>query len=297
MKKLFLITLFLIGQQTLNAQTYLPIPTDTATYRYRIYDYDYVSHIIDYILFFNGQDTVIGGTTYQRIMTRNFTQIVPSGGGADVISETASSGDIYYGAIRQAGNKVYTNFYGTEKLILDFTAGTGDSIPDYVGKVLITYIDTIQLNDGINRRRYHTTDTGYYIVEGVGTNRGLLPDLDDGRGEVVFYCFNSPTTNFTPDTTLPCTEIYALGSTEGVYNTKAPLQIQTYPNPAYDILHIDGLNTRATYIINDITGRQLATGALQQGSNSVSVTGLPQGIYILSVRCATQTVQIKVVKQ
>ena len=73
--------------------------------------------------------------------------------------------------------------------------------------------------------------------------------------------------------------------------------INTYPDPATDVLHIDGVSASVTYIIYDATGRQITTGTLRQGNNTIKISTLAQGMYILSLQGNGTTSKQKVVKQ
>ena len=64
-------------------------------------------------------------------------------------------------------------------------------------------------------------------------------------------------------------------------------QVTVWPNPASDIIHINntvangGASSKA--IIYDISGRIVFQGGLQAGGNSIEVSALPRGTYVLTV--------------
>lgn len=60
---------------------------------------------------------------------------------------------------------------------------------------------------------------------------------------------------------------------------RAPVTIA--PNPANDLVRVQGIEGRAAYSILDATGRTAAAGSLVNGT--LSVAGLPNGAYVLTV--------------
>jgi hypothetical protein len=56
--------------------------------------------------------------------------------------------------------------------------------------------------------------------------------------------------------------------------------LNLHPNPASTILRFDSPAPTA-YTVIDAVGRTVMQGQSQQGQNTLSVDGLPQGIYIL----------------
>ena len=56
-----------------------------------------------------------------------------------------------------------------------------------------------------------------------------------------------------------------------------------YPNPAYDILNIDGVATSTNYAMFNIFGIIEQSGKLKTGSNSINIQSLPPGMYLLEL--------------
>ena len=80
--------------------------------------------------------------------------------------------------------------------------------------------------------------------------------------------------------------------------TELPVQqgeVRVFPNPAKDILHVqlpDGASV-ANIVITDLPGRTLLRAEISSLNSSVSVAGIPAGVYILSVKAAGQTTRTK----
>ena len=90
-------------------------------------------------------------------------------------------------------------------------------------------------------------------------------------------------------------EDLTLGTEEGTDNSKVTL----YPNPAMDVVRIEGVTlTGAQIQIVDITGKQISNELFTINNNSINVSNLPTGIYHLTVRgTETYPVQTKFIKQ
>jgi sugar lactone lactonase YvrE len=56
-----------------------------------------------------------------------------------------------------------------------------------------------------------------------------------------------------------------------------------YPNPANDLLHIDGIRSPAHYYLSTIVGTILQQGPLTKGNNNIPIHSLPPGMYIIEV--------------
>ncbi len=78
-----------------------------------------------------------------------------------------------------------------------------------------------------------------------------------------------------------------------------PMEMNLYPNPAYNVLNIDILNNKGTCVgrIMDATGKTLWTGDLESGNNQVNLNQLATGIYYFNaVKADGTTVTKKFVK-
>lgn len=59
--------------------------------------------------------------------------------------------------------------------------------------------------------------------------------------------------------------------------------INIYPTPVTDAIHVDGLLSDASYNLLGLTGTMLQHGLLQQGSNTIPLSQLPAGMYLLQL--------------
>lgn len=75
----------------------------------------------------------------------------------------------------------------------------------------------------------------------------------------------------------------------------ADSKLAIYPNPAKDVLYISNLASDASAVVTDLTGKQLMS--LSHVQNSVSVAGLAQGVYFISIKDAEGVHTAKFVKE
>jgi len=297
-KNILLFVIMVLPLCTGFAQSYIPMPSDSATWRYRFYNVDYVTQVIDCILYVNGTDTVapaaLGGRTYHKVFSRSFIQTVPNDSFPPNVSVVANYPDTYYGAIRDSGQHVYFLTLSGETELFDFSVAINDSIPAYSGKVKVIAIDSVLL-DGTYHRRFLTSDSTYYSIEGVGSNRGLIPGIDAASGPAQFFCFTDSPTFYTPDAAIACTRVYPAGY--GLFTTAMPIskpEINISPNPAIDILHITTpVNKNLQLQISNCLGETVWTGNLGY-ELYISVASWPKGLYY--VRCKGHAAETAVKK-
>lgn len=282
MKKLLLFFLLFCSVRGAYCQAYIPMPADSgATWRYRFNDIDMMVQVTDEIIYLDGTDTISGGRSYHKAMGRSCRQTGPLGFYPPIVSVECNLSQSYAGAMRESGKKVYWLWpAGEEDLIYDFNAAVGDSIPSYNSKVMVTAIDSVLL-DGVFHKRYKTTDTGYYVIEGVGSSRGLIPGLDDGSANTQFFCFTDSALVYEPDTTVPCTTVYPFGFHEGVLQPGNEELVSITPNPASHAVQLAAPGKNRWHVAAyNYTGQRIWQGDLQ-GNAEVSVAEWPRGVYVV----------------
>ena len=63
--------------------------------------------------------------------------------------------------------------------------------------------------------------------------------------------------------------------------------VTVYPNPAKDVLNINGLTEIATISITDIQGKVVRNLDVQAGTSSVSINDLNAGLYVINMQTAS----------
>jgi hypothetical protein len=297
MKTLLLIFMLSMITCTGYAQVYIPMPVDSASWRYRSFVVDEETEVIDFILYVNGSDTVVGGNTYHKVFSRTAHQFVPNSAPAPLVIDTdAAFSDIYYGAYRENDKKIYYLFPSHERLIYDFNMVPGDATPVYTGYDTVTTTDSVALADGYHKR-YNTNDPNYAVIEGVGCTLGLLPEIVDGSGSTVFMCYSRGAVSYSPPAmaSVPCTYIYPIGHAESAVTQvqQGATGLSVYPVPANDVLHITCTgNTTTRITITNSIGQPVWTGAVTTAQD-INVSQWPKGIYIAHTNTAA-TIKITV---
>ena len=119
----------------------------------------------------------------------------------------------------------------------------------------------------------------------MGSNRGLITDLNDGSGTVQFFCFTDTPAVYAPDSLSACTYVYPIGyglMTSNVNNQK--LQVDVSPVPAYDILHVTSSGTsELQVVVYNCIGQQVWSGGLLHKLD-ISVSSWVKGIYYMQCK-------------
>lgn len=85
-----------------------------------------------------------------------------------------------------------------------------------------------------------------------------------------------------------------ISSVLGVDNPKHNA-VQIYPNPANDILNVTKVSDKTEYKIYNITGQLIRKGIIK--NQKIPVSNLTTGVYLLEIKSATETAQIKFIKK
>jgi len=82
-----------------------------------------------------------------------------------------------------------------------------------------------------------------------------------------------------------------------INNVKADNKLSIYPTPAKDMLYVENMAADATIAIMDVMGRTVANYVATSGQNGISLKGLAEGIYVISVKDAAGIHTSKFVKE
>ncbi len=287
--KIYTTLAFVLLLATVHAQTYVPFVTD-GTDEWNMFEsigYPCVTER-HYTYRVIGQ-TTINNQTYDQIQGTGYyfeyDFADPNNSQCDV-PPTPYSTPVKL--VREDNKKVYLYEGGVERLLYDFTAQVGDTIPDPGGEqqpVVVTAIDSALV--GQNYRKLYNT-TGVQIVEGVG---GAVGPFE---------------TFFPPPEWLTFMQCYAEQGTPiygnsncilnvGIEELPGSLEVNLFPNPVEEQLTLalttvpDGAYTLTIY---DVMGKRqqhqqlnyASTWANPQTKVQLDVSALAQGTYILSIQ-------------
>jgi len=189
---------------------------------------------------------------------------------------------------RSNANQVYEWIDDSDYLLYDFSLNVGDTFivqetndwPEAT-KLVVTAVDSITLLDQSKRKRLVLeceNGVGEHVwVEGMGDLRGLLSvKLScalDVNENLLCFSFDEEVLYQDPDEG----ECWLTTSTEDL----KPENLALYPNPASDRIFISGerSNRPMEYTIYSSVGINMRAGKTTDGS--ISVSGLPQGVYLI----------------
>jgi hypothetical protein len=128
-------------------------------------------------------DTLIGSKEYMKLCKTGFQLYIDRNG---QFTSGFNNSD-YIGALRETGNKLYyvENRSKTEALLYNFNQKAGDVVVGHIFEG-----DTIKTVDSIldNRKAFYLSDNYWekFIIEGIGSDKGLLEDKNEGSTLICF---------------------------------------------------------------------------------------------------------------
>jgi hypothetical protein len=198
-----------------------------------------------------------------------------------------------YAFLRQdtAARTVHVRFpwEGVDHLLYDFTMGLGAYPQTYnhEGGVEVVEIDSVELADGFHRRwtlSAENWDGPVHVIEGVGSDAGLfvlIPNSFEGHNRL--ECFG-----------VDNVALYVRGVQEGPWECGLSASIEdgfmdedairVWPNPTNGVIHAEVKHTEgAMGMIVDAIGRPVRSLTLLSGDNTIDLSQLPSGIYLIRI--------------
>lgn len=226
-------------------------------------------------------DTLINSTQYKKL-------IKVSGNGNSmplgyVGAMREDSGRVYYLAVYDSSSQesnwcLYFNEefidsvnFVEERLIYDFNLTIGDTLYNQT----IVWIDSVDLGDGVLRKRVDVSYQGHpaeYWIEGIGSGKGLIEcGCHIFENEYNLNCYQDSSINY-PD---PCLNL-------SVQKPEQPRWTLS-PNPATDVVKLIGFEGRNAQIqVRNMLGESvLATSIRTDGT--VDIRSIDAGIYTVSI--------------
>jgi hypothetical protein len=207
----------------------------------------------------------------------------------------------YYGATFSSDNtKIYIsagiNGYGIFQFDLNAGNGNPDSVRASKTKISDGQKNYYGLQLAVDGKIYASIYGGvggqYISVINYPNLPGLSCNCIDSaiylNGGLCSYTFPNFIDSYDySNTTFNCTTVYD----ESFQKT----EISIYPNPATNIIQIDGLCTNAIVDVYDISGKLLLTKQLI--SNQIDISSLAKGLYFIKLSTETGSVVRKFVKE
>ena len=236
----------------------------------------------DSVKFYCSGDTLINSVAFKKLMYVGNTRSM-------VVPPTAISG--YYGAVRNdvPNKKVYfvskgydSSYTGMGELLYDFDITIGDSIHTdwfFVQKEPVVQIDSVQYCNEYHKK--YITSSGYSIIEGIGSENGLIPiNFGTSLGWTFGY------QEYGNSTCIECDFVASIDS----YSID---QLNVFPNPTNGKVKIvSDLNIR--YIeLYDIDGTLIES--LNYDDEFIELKN--KGYYLLKIHTDSEIIIRKLIKE
>lgn len=285
MKKLNFLLIGILTTLLTYSQDYYPFPDSNAIWNeFSIYieNPQNVAYKIRYGII---GDTVIDTKTYSKIY-RLFDDTC-----LNIINAE------YFGAIREENKQIFTitTYYGEQEILLyDFSKEVGDTIysnsPEgYMAyPVIISSIDTVELYDGSNRRRYWLEGVYYSFldecwIEGFGSIHGLFAPITDillNYYEPNLSCFkkNESTVYLNNYSCDKC--FCSLGTS---IKEISELKINIYPNPFSGKINIKSKKEYSKIRIYNTKGTLVWEYKSMIVPTKIDLSKIPAGLYLIQL--------------
>ena len=275
MKKLFILLISLLSL-ALDAQTYRPFPTGDAYWTTERLD-DFWQPTGQYTIYKQQGDTILYTLSYNKLYVR--CHFCPS--------------FEYKGALREDNKKIYYFPKDSiqEYLLYDFDVQVGDTVINLYSEWNGPYENDTLIIEYIDNGYYQLLGLGYHIIiyEGIGSVEGPIQKAYEGSvsGGDVLRCF-SDSAGMVYNNNGPCLT--------GVLETAIITMPDIYPTPTNNVLYFKGSHNFQTVKIINASGNIVLTQAINSNTGEVTITHLPDGLYIIELIGNGKTYRKKLVK-
>lgn len=261
--KNLLILLCLVLSISVEGQSYRPFPTGDAYWTTERLD-DFWQPTGEYTIYKQQGDTIIDTVSYNKLYVRYHltTQFV------------------YKGGLREENQKIYyfPKDSAQEYLLYNFDVQVGDTVTNLFSEWNGPYeYDTLVVS-AINGSEYNLWWPGFQtlIYEGVGESRGPIPKYYEGSvsGGDILRCF-SDSTGMVYNNNGPCLTTISETDDNSI--------IYIYPTPANDMVYFKGYQNFQLIKIINISGNTVLAQAINSNTGEVTISGLPDGLYLVEL--------------
>ena len=244
-------------------------------------------------------DSVVGSYTYKKVY--KYGEISKAGMSMGVVCTPTTTYNYFSILIRQDDKKLFVHNGMQDSLLYDFDLTIGDTLPitynNWENNVVITSMDSM-LIDGSYRDIFYWDPNGAmwsnHIIEGVGSDAGLLEYLGLGFSGFELLCYEYNGVNYLESGTgcefnVDVDEIEPLS-----------LSVKVHPIPAEDELTVKFSSPQQinNAVVVDALGRSIELNFTSNSTNEmqIDVAQLNDGIYFLILTTLDgQSVNTKIV--
>lgn len=134
---------------------------------------------------------------------------------------------------------------------------------------------------------------GTYSGTGVGANIFNPAAFQAGTSTVITYTYTNTSTSCSNS----ATDIISIDACLSIEETEAIESISVYPNPTNGLLKIDNIQSSAVYTVISISGQVVGKGEISSHANTIDMTHIQNGVYLLQLQQGENTQTVRVVKQ
>ena len=221
---------------------------------------------------------------------------------AEVQGHICSVIDGYY-YVYEENNVVYwyNQVHDSFSVLYDFKAEAGDSwycdVEGFTCLVTVESVDSVTWNGHTYRTQYVTgfvPDEGfviYYgrIIEGIGYEKGLFPHelVFDGTEYDYMRCYLEDGEMLYHEGNYDCDYVYV--PNDGLVQSEW-CRFAVYPNPTDGVLFVrtHAVRPYKEYRITNLMGQMILLGNITAETQQIDVSGLPEGMYFVTVGGATR---------
>lgn len=228
-------------------------------------------------------DSVVGGFTYARVVRSGSVDHMWTG--AWPPPETCMGSTTYSGwpggLMRQEGQALYTWNGASDILLFDFDLEVGQTLPlmayNSNDQILVTAMDSVEMNGEWRHRFTVEGDWSQYIIEGVGSDKGLFEPVSSSF-ECGFQlaCFGLNGTGYYPGPGPDCD--MHVGVTE---QEAATFHIGFDPTTAHLTLYLpEGAGVWPVAVF-DANGRACVRTSVYAPTAQLDISTLSEGAYVV----------------
>lgn len=281
----------------IKAQTYhklIRVNTYWDNYYTSIPCYTYIHRI-----YFTGNDTIIGGQTYNKSRQFNFESVNPGSLCPPFVIDNVSYSTGIYIREDTVARKVFTYdnyFTQPDQLFYDFSLEVGDTLHSLINgnnTFVVSSIENVTLHNGEIRRMFifNNMDNVYYI-ESLGGSQGLFRPIDEPIGnQGGYFCISENGINLWG---FNCNYFF-VGINQ--INTKDILAITLNPTKSYLNIHLNKTLHNITFSLWDMSGQLITLKTITETETQVDLNGIPPGLYLAQFVFDEGTVNSKIIIQ
>ncbi len=275
-----LFAIFLMSFKMVDAQEYHPLIESEKSWDMDYYYMGSWCPVWFHRYFYDGKDTVVGGTLYSKIDYFKFLSDHPMYCPPYYCDTIQYTGYLLYEDTTE--RKVFIKYEGEPVLLYDFSLAIGDTfVSQYTTEgieFLVTQIDEIELLNGEMRKRWTFLDfNGWYgessYIEGIGLESGLFSNMIHFEWVSNLLC-------------VQINDVQVFG--EFCYGWVGQEDLVkdgflVFPNPAKDLLRITIPENCENRIIRlyDVTGHLLFQKEMISANDYIDISRFSPGMYFL----------------